>query len=225
MPMLAQIKEQTEHLLEKQKESQETCMQKFQELFDAINQAKARLKDKEALEKVEEIRDILQDYAEAFKDEVDEDIEFLQSQLDTLDVVSEEDDQAKRQEMVDLMLDGGELVETATFKKQLEEDTIRSMQEFETVLDDFKNAIAEGEYDQLLTYLHEMVAEQFGEEDEEEGAAEESEDDEDFEDDEEMSLFGGCCDDDEADGKEDSCCGQRFSCGDACVCKDDCGHS
>ena len=224
MNKLVQAIEQTEFLLQKQEESQAFCMEHFNDLLTTIAKTEKTLEsegDAQNLAKLGEIEEYLSSYSSNYAEEIEEDIAFLASQLDALKNISAEKNETKKNELLDLMLDGRELPDTTQFKKEIEDDVESSKEEFLAATSDFKYAIEEGNFDELLAYLQELASEESVEVEDED--LEDDEEDEDEEDEgSSFDLFGCCDDSDSKDEKSSACCGGKYDCGNDCVCNEDC---
>jgi len=172
---------------------------KHSRYIKGINRAEKReVSDaKDKVIKFATIKEIISKQAKQFDEEISQDIVFLQDQIKALGDIVEEENKEKQTELIEMILDGEEVVDTLKFKKDLEEDSVKAKESFEAVINDLKEALLEGSLDDLLAYLQEITKE----EDEDEGVHVELEGVEEIDQAEFRSLGKGCC------GKRaDSCC-------------------
>ena len=190
--------EQSNMLLDKQIEAKRESIQLFSDFLSLLDSEKREVSDaKDKVIKFATIKEIISKQAKQFDEEISQDIVFLQDQIKALGDIVEEENKEKQTELIEMILDGEEVVDTLKFKKDLEEDSVKAKESFEAVINDLKEALLEGSLDDLLAYLQEITKE----EDEDEGVHVELEGVEEIDQAEFRSLGKGCC------GKRaDSCC-------------------
>jgi hypothetical protein len=176
--------DQTSFLIEKQKEAVQDCLALFSDLLVTVDK---RVKQVEAkapeAESLKEVRDLLAEQAEQIKQGSQEDIEFLAEQLKTLQQIKAVNDPAKATELLQAMLDDDvEIKNTEAFKKEVNEESVISRQNLVVMLNDIKDAIQEGNAQDVAVYLESILNGEDG-------------DDE--------------CGDDDDDSCEDACCGKQ----------------
>jgi hypothetical protein len=190
--------EQTEFLLEKQKEAQKECVEIFNGLLKVVEKKRQQVKDEEEVAALDQVRDLISNQVEAISEETQVDIDFLAEQLDALKNIQKIKDPAKMKEMLALLIDEEEEIkETSAFKKDVAEEASVSRQNLLTLVTDLKDAITEGSAKDVALYLESIL-------EAEEGEAGEDEDD-------------ACCDEcweDDNDSKKS--CGS--SCSDCKAC-------
>jgi len=202
--------DQTNFLLEKQKESKDYCAKQFEEFLSLIEEEISQLdvsNDMERIGKLKSVADIINKQLGEFSEEIAADVSFLEDQLSAIKEISTYQDSEAAAKLIGVLMDGKEVPDTAKFKKDVESESVSSKESFIQVINDLKAALQEGGVDDLLAYLQSMQ-----ELDESEGL--------------EVSLEM----DDECCGgvnlmfgdEGTKCCGGKFDCGDACVCDNDC---
>ncbi len=207
MSQLTKLVDQTTFLLEKQKESRDYTVDAFQKFLSAIQKMQEGKQDQEVKDTLQEIYDAVADQSEAYSSEIQEDISFLDSQLETMQTVAEEGDEAKSIELARVLTDGEKLPETKDFKEEVNEEATESKRHFLAVIDDLMGALEEESFDDLLAYIEKTNVAEGEAQGEEEccGGANEA-----------------CCGDDAVETRS-GCCGGKNDCGDACVCSEECG--
>ena len=199
MSKLDTLIEQTSFLIAKQNEAVQDCLALFNDLLVTVDKRIKQVDTKAPeAESLTEVRELLAEQAEQIKEGSKEDIDFLSEQLKTLQQIKTVNDPAKAQELLKMLLDEDvEIKDTAVFKKEVAEESAISRQNLVVMLNDIKDAIQEGNAQDVAVYLESIL----NETDDEDG------DDEDGEDED-----GSC---------EDECCGKQ--CGGAKKGKSACG--
>lgn len=232
MTTLDKLSEQTQFILSKQLETKKYFMDVFQDFLSSVldektNFEKAGQKNKAA--KLQEIHDLAAGQMDRVSDELTKDIEYLEGNIEAVNKIKQERDIAKRNELVNLLLEDQELPETEQLKIDVESEIEASKEDFSFLIGDLKAALQEGEIDDVLASLRNMETgiSASGEEDEddEEGtdifslrsrAEDEDEDDEDLDDEDDYEDYDDededeCCDEDEKED-DDECCRKKTSC-------------
>ncbi len=208
MSALTKLVDQTVFLLEKQKESRDYTVKAFQNFLTAIQKMQEGKEEKESKDTLQAIYSAVADQSAQYADEIEEDIAFLDAQLETIKAVVEEGDKVKSAELARVLMDGQEVPETKEFTEEVTQESAEAKRHFLAVVDDLMGALQEESYDDLLAYI-----EQTGVVDE--GMA-----------DAEGECCAGaneaCCGDD-AKPERTVCCGGKDDCGDTCVCDEECG--
>ncbi len=204
---LTKLLEQTTFLLEKQRESRDYTVMAFNDFLREIETIQQERDDQTEHDTLQEIYNAVTEQSEKYTAEIDEDISFLDAQLETIQKIAGEGNNAKAIELVRVLMDGEEVPDTESFQQEVNEETDSAKRHFFAVIDDLKSALKEESFDELLTYIEQSGA---FEGEEEEGA----------------SCCGGaneaCCGD-AAAPERTKCCEGKSDCGDACVCDDNCG--
>jgi hypothetical protein len=161
------------------------CLALFADLLATVDK---RIKSVDAkapeAESLTEVRELLAEQAEQIKEGSQEDIDFLAEQLKTLQQIKTVNDPAKAQELLKMLLDEDvEIKDTAAFKKEVAEESAISRQNLVVMLNDIKDAIQEGNAQDVAVYLESILNDADGED--EDG------------------------DDEEGDACEDTCCGKQ----------------
>jgi hypothetical protein len=193
MSSINKISEQTELLLEKQRETLDYCENMFDGFFELINEKIEKAEqehDAPLLERLNNINSMVEHREEELNNQITEDISFLEEQLDAIEQVKALGDEEKAEELTSLMLEGkeSEIPDTDKFKEDIEEEAIEVKSGFSAMIDDMKAALEEGSVEELEAFLQE-----------EEDRAEKEDDDED--------------EDEESCGSSCSGCGEKEMCG------------
>jgi hypothetical protein len=184
MSKLDTLIEQTSFLIAKQNEAVQDCLTLFADLLATVDK-RIKLVDAKApeAESLTEVRELLAEQAEQIKEGSQEDIDFLAEQLKTLQQIKTVNDPAKAQELLKMLLDDDvEIKDTAVFKKEVTEESAISRQNLVVMLNDIKDAIQEGNAQDVAVYLESILNDADGED--EDG-------------------------DDDDDTCEDECCGKQ----------------
>jgi hypothetical protein len=220
MVMLDALLDQTAFLLDKQKEAKRDCLALFADLLSAIEARLTKTKsDKgnaEEYELLEKIKDMIVKQSELINHDAQEDIDFLADQLKALQEIKNIKDPVKAKNLLGMLLDEDiEIKDSAAFKKEVSEEAALSRQNLVVMLNDLKEAVQDGNAQEVLQYLESVLSEA-------EGCCEECEDEEDDccgkkacpkSSASAKSCCGGCCQKDDSESMD------IFACLDAC--KDD----
>jgi len=159
---LDQISEQTAYLLEKQREFLEASESSFDSLLAAVDD-KLKTKDREEsgdLEDLKSIYDILVAQKQKTSTDVQDDIKFLEEQLAAINQIRSLQDPQKAKELLNMIIDEKEeLLETEEFKKQVDQDILKSQKELEVMVDDLKHSLEEENPHELKMLLEAIAAE------------------------------------------------------------------
>lgn len=215
MSRLQTIIEQTSFLLESQKEALAECGSMFEDLLKAV---KARIAeypmgsaDGAALERVAQL---IEAQSARLNEDATIDIEFLTEQVDALNKIALLNNPAQAQELLNMIVDeNAEVVDTETFKQEVQAESETSKQSLMLMVSDIKDAVNEGSAEEVAEYLESILAM-----DDEEGLDENCCDDEECEDEDcGMDEEGGCgseggcgC---SSEGEEADGCGGCNGCG------------
>ncbi len=206
MSQLTKLVDQTKFLLEKQKEARDYTVGAFKGFLAAIQKMLDERQDQETKDTLQEIYNAIADQSAQYSTEIEEDVSFLDAQLETMNTVAAEGDEVKSSELARVLTDGEKLPETKDFKEEVNEESTESKRHFLAVIDDLMGALEEESFDDLLAYVEQTnVAESETDEDECCDGANEA-----------------CCGDDAVETRS-GCCGGKNDCGDACVCSEECG--
>ncbi len=199
MSRLQTIIEQTSFLLESQKEALAECGSMFEDLLKAVNARIAEYPigsaDGAALERVAQL---VEAQSARINEDANLDIEFLTEQLDALSKISTLDNPVQAQELLAMIIDeNAEVVDTETFKQEVQAESETSKQSLILMISDIKDAVNEGSAEEVAEYLESILAIE-----EEDGMDNEN-----------------CCDDEECD---DDACGEDED-EEGCGSEDGCG--
>lgn len=168
MSRLETLIEQTTFLLEKQEEVKHECEQLFRDflsfLQEKINDFNSESEQSQGLEKV---YDMVSGHAQKITDEAQEDIDFLQEQLDALHEIAQIEDAARSKELLNALIDDSEeLPDTEEFKENVLLESVDAKRSLLAMLDDVKDALREGDIKEVELLLEAMLQDQEGTEDE-----------------------------------------------------------
>lgn len=233
--------EQTLFLVEKEKEAFLEISKRMDLLFSLLQEKIGQFKDEESKETLVAIEKHLIAHFDEMKNSMKEDVAFLEQQLQTMKQVSLIDDEQRRNELAEMIIhEAGELLPTETFKKNIEEQSQMSRDEFFAMIQEMEDAIQEGKEEELL-----LLMESADEEDEEgccgsdECADDECDEDYDEDDDADDESDDECCKDKNAaqnvftndlvgdleralKTEQKECKRGRPGCGGQCTCKRSC---
>lgn len=200
--------EQTEFLLSKQQEAQADCKTIFNDLLSSarVKLEQAKKENSQDAEHLEQVIDLIAEQAERFDDEAQTDIDFLGEQRDALQQIRAENNPAKAQELLSMLIDEDETIkDTQVFMKEVTDEAHTSRESLLAMVNDIKDAIQEGNAQDIALYLESVLVDEEGDldEDEEDADIEWESIDEDEE--------GGCGDDCQCGlGSNKKCsCGKR----------------
>lgn len=211
MSQLDILIEQTEFLLEQHKIAKDDCTKIFSDLLAVVENRMERTSQQEAEHEVlTRVHDLLSGQAQHATSDTQEEIEFLNAQLQAFKELKASDDSAMRDETVKTMLEGVDALEdTATFKKGIMEETVLARQNLLAIANDMKDALEEGSAEEVESYLKAIL----DGEDDEDGDCDDCQDcDEDD--------CQGCCGDDKVD--QDTCCSKKNDESSCCSSKKGC---
>jgi hypothetical protein len=187
--------EQTQFLLDRQSEAKDTCGKAFQSLLNLIEK-KLKGCDAAQSKRLDRVHELLAGQAEQLMEETEGDIDFLKTQLESLNKIAKVADAKKANEMLGMLIDPSEeVLPTEEFKQGVMEELMASQEGFNVVIEDMTAALEEGDIANVEVMLEQL-------------ASSVDEDDEDDEDD---------CDEDEEG------CGSGCSSGGCGDCKGGCG--
>jgi hypothetical protein len=156
--------EQTSFLLEKQQELHENSQEAFDSILQMISEKLSELQtqnDKSKLDDLRAIQNILEAQRQKSDNEFNQDIDFLQEQLEAIKQIVKVPDEAKAQELLGMIIDPeDELLETEEFKRQIAAEMMTSKNELALMLDDIKNSLQEGDLRELKLMLEAVADEQ-----------------------------------------------------------------
>lgn len=203
--------EQTDFLIEKQKEAQVESEKIFDgllnEVEEKLNSANISAEDKKTLDL---ICTMIKEHTEKVVSQMQDDVDFLNEQLKMLKHIASVSDQAKSKELLGMMIDDSEeLLETEEFKENLIQDSTNSKQSLIAIIDDLTSALKENKFKDVALFLEALCSEEVTDEDD--GEDDDSEDDD-----------CGCCE--SKCNKKSKCCSgvDIFKCCDDNDCNDDC---
>ncbi len=206
MSSLTKLVDQTVFLLETQKEARDYTVKAFKNFLAAIQKMQESKQDQEVKDTLQEIYNAIAEQSTEYSSEIEEDISFLDAQLETMNTVAQEGDEVKSTELARVLTDGEKLPETKDFKEEVNEEATEAKGHFLAVIDDLIAALEEENFEDLLAYVEQTnVTETETDEGECCGGANEA-----------------CCGEDAVETRS-GCCGGKNDCGDACVCNEECG--
>ncbi len=177
--------EQTEFLLKTQNDAKISVDSLYTEFLKAVDQKlkSAKTGNQKDVDQLESIYALVSERTTNMSDEMQEDIDFLSDQLSYLKNLKTMEDRDLAAELLEeATQDLDEMQETAEFKKQITQDYAESKKELEMVIKDLKDALSEGNFDEIEAAFETVLMENSEEDDDE---------------------CGGCCEDDD----KDRCCG------------------
>jgi hypothetical protein len=207
-----QLHEQTMFLMKIEKDAFLDCSR---EMANLLTQLKAKIDshvDEESKEVLISIEENLRSQMTAMVTSMQEDIEFLHQQVKAMNQITEVTDPVRRAELERIMLqEAGELIPMEEFKKDIEAHSQEAKTGFFAMTEDIRNAIEEGNEEELSMLLQAMAEEEDDNEDDD-GCCGRRGCDEDEDDEAETKSCGtrksdsGCCDDDEECCDDDEGC-------------------
>jgi len=166
MSQLNTLIDQTEFLLEQHKIAKDDCTKIFSDLLNVVEQRMERTGDQEKEHEVlARVHDLLSGQAQHATTETQDEIEFLNAQLQAFKELKASEDAVKREETIKMLLEGVEaLEETESFKKGIVEESAIARQNLVAIANDMKDALEEGSAEEVELYLKAILD---GNEDEE----------------------------------------------------------
>lgn len=151
------LSEQTEFLLEKQKEVLEVFKSEFASLYELLEaeQAKAeQSKSGEELMSFQKVFTLLSNHEKESVTDLEEDVEFLKEQVAAINKIKQLEDEKQADELVGMMLEEGyELEESKSFKADVEQEAEEAKEGFRSMIKDIKATLVEegvGDLEKLL---------------------------------------------------------------------------
>lgn len=187
MSKLETLLEQTSFLLEKQKEVKHETHRIFSELLAFVEQhLRKNAPGSDTAQILQKIHDLLSGHAQRLADEAQEDVRHLQENLEALLQIKEMSDPEKADELLASFMedDYDDLPDVASFKKDVIDELSHSKSSLLAMVEDVKEAIKEGEAEEIALLLEAIAAEH-----EAEGNDEDDHEEDDVEEDDD---FGGC---------------------------------
>lgn len=149
--------EQTSFLLERQKELFEKTSKVFSEMLEVAEKKLKSLDQNTRKQDVEDLRSIqkfVSDHKQKSAQGIQEDVEFLTEQLTALAQIKSVEDEAKKTELLDMIIPKEEKIpDTAAFKKMITDDLASNFRDLDLMFDDMKSAIEEDEIHEIKLLL------------------------------------------------------------------------
>lgn len=162
---IERLENQTKYLIEKQKELLTSSEEIFKSLINIIDEKIKTLKEDEGKD-LQDVKVYIVEHNKKSNAQLKDDIEFLNEQLEAITQIKALDDEAKMEELLNMMLSKDQqLEEMDAFKKRLDEDVASCKKELEFMHEDIKGAIDEGKIRELKLMI-EAVKDQQSKEDE-----------------------------------------------------------
>ncbi|QQR48795.1 hypothetical protein IPF37_04510 [bacterium] len=180
MSRLKKLIEQTTFLMEKQEEAKNECAAIFNDVLSFVEQKINNLpQESEEAEVLGKVYDVLSGQAQKLADETTDDIAFLAEQLKALQHVNDVKDPVKAQELLNMLIDEDEEIsDTDVFKEGVTQEAQESKNSLQMMVQDVKDALEEGNFEDVQLLLEALLEEEENEfDDEEEDEEEEFEDD------------------------------------------------
>ncbi|MBU4270135.1 hypothetical protein KJ644_03170 [Candidatus Dependentiae bacterium] len=151
---ISKVFEQTEFLVEKQKELLTVVDKIYTGLLNLIS---SKIKEESDFDIVEDLKAIEKNISEHYKNlnsDIKEDINFLDEQFKSISEIKNIKDDKKAEELLNMIVDqDDELVDTQEFKNQVATDLTNSLKELQIMSEDLANAINEGKAKELRLML------------------------------------------------------------------------
>jgi len=164
MSRIETLAEQTEFLLEKQKEVLAFFKSEFELLYEMLGteQEKAEaVKAGAELASFQNVRSMLEVHEQQSIKDLEEDVAFLKEQFSAIKQVKEIPDEHQQDELIDMMLEKGqELAETNRFKADIEGEAEQAKSGFHSMIDDIKIVLCEDGIKELEMILEAHAASQ-----------------------------------------------------------------
>ncbi len=197
MSRLVKLIEQTAYLLSKQYESQTQLEKLFADVLSFIEKS-AETKPEAHKDRLMEVYELLSKRAETMNHYSQEDIDFLKDQIKALEAIQQVRDPKIAAEMLEALVDEDEeVLETAEFKQQLDEELDQSRQVLSAVMEDIKEAVDRNDIKETEILIESMLeADDMDDEDDEDDEDDDNEDEDEDEDNNRRSSKkkGGCGD-------------------------------
>lgn len=129
------------------------CKSLFAEFIKEIEKHLKNAKKNEDAEILEKVLDMVQEQARVLEDDINEDNRFIAEQLETLQKIKAHQDTKAAEEMVRMMVDVEQIMDTEDFKKAVEEETLVSQGNLRTMIDDLIGALEEGGAQEVMLLL------------------------------------------------------------------------
>lgn len=154
---LNSLLEQTSFLLERQKELFEKTSKVFGEMLE-VAEKKLKSIDQDArkqdVEDLKAIQKFVSDHNQKSAQGIKEDVEFLTEQLAALAQIKSVEDEAKRVELLDMIIPKEEKIpDTVAFKKMITDDLALNFRDLDLMFDDMKSAIEEDDIHEIKLLL------------------------------------------------------------------------
>ncbi len=148
------VVEQTDFLLGKQKELYKFIEKVYTDILNLLASKISEQNDQDILNDLEALNKKISDHYNDISSDIKEDISFLEEQVNAIVQVKDVADDAKAEELLNMIISKDDvLVEMDKFKQQVEQDLGNSMRELEHMSEDLINAISEGKVKDLRLML------------------------------------------------------------------------
>ncbi len=151
---ISKVFEQTEFLVEKQKELLTVVDKIYTGLLNLISSKIKEESDFDIVEDLKAIEKNISEHYENLNSDIKEDINFLDEQFKSISEIKNIKDDKKAEELLNMIVDqDDELVDTQEFKNQVATDLTNSLKELQIMSEDLANAINEGKAKELRLML------------------------------------------------------------------------
>lgn len=148
--------EQSTFLLEKQKEAMTECESMYDELFDHIDTLIAKETKVAHVKELKDVKAMLQEQAEGALETINDDIDFLKGQRATLLEIQGKPE-AKRAALLYAIIDKDEDIDSIeSFKQDVIDESASSKNHLQSMIDDFKHALQDGDTEEIKMYLQSL---------------------------------------------------------------------
>jgi hypothetical protein len=166
---LVDLLDQTEFLLQKQTEMKHEIESIYTDFLSFVDKVRQNFKDnRENLERLDNIHELLTTKQQSFAEEIQEDIDFLFDQCSTLKHIKSLPDKEKAAQILDeLTQDMESLAETGSFKKEVMEEYEHSKKDLLNVVTDLKEALKEGNIKEVESMIESSFEDEVADDEEE----------------------------------------------------------
>jgi len=151
------LAEQTNFLFEKHKDTLEFFKNEIESLEELIQEEKSKVDpigDEYTLDSFKHVESLLSKEKTRTLNQIEKDVKFLGEQLEAIKAIQAMDDEKKKDELCDMMLeDEKELPETKSFKEKVEHESEESQQSFKNMIEDIKEILTENGVTELEAVL------------------------------------------------------------------------
>ncbi|MBD3273606.1 hypothetical protein GF385_04635 [Candidatus Dependentiae bacterium] len=151
---IQKILEQTDFLVEKQKELFKFVSEVYSNILNNIEEKISKESDESILDDLKSIKEKISEHSKKLSEQIKEDIDFLGEQQKAITQIKDMQDKDKAAELLNMLVEKDEkLLDTQEFKQQVEQDLLASTNELKAMEQDLLNSLKENKIRELKLML------------------------------------------------------------------------